>query len=242
MNNQFFAQGVPLPKKSIFNKKITTILAIVAGLVALYFLVFKVFFQPVLISVNAVSEIKVAPEKALFSVSNVSVEGTAQGAISRNKQQTQDIITILERNGVLDEDISYSYPAVSGLTTQGNYQSSSAINVSVNNLAVLDDLIAELYSVGVSSISEIYFTVNNPEEVEERVTDQALKKAKKRAREIARSSGKLFGFGKVVSVTVEEAGEVASSGGDISRLDELVSAQPSQITVNRQASIVFEAR
>jgi len=196
----------------------------------------------VLITVNSTSEMKVTPEKALFSITTLSVDGSAQRAISRNKQQSQDIIAVLERNGILDEDISYSYPAVSGLTTQGNYQASSAINISVNDLSILDNLIAELYSVGVSSISEIYFTVNSPEEVEKRATDQALKKAKKRAREIARSSGKLFGFGKVVSVTVEEIGEVASSGGDISRFGKSVSTQPSQITVKRQASIVFEAR
>lgn len=195
-----------------------------------------------LITVNSTSEMKVTPEKALFSITTLSVDGSAQRAISSNKQLNNSLITVLTQNGVLDEDIAYSYPGVSVSATQGNYQAASAINVSLNDISVLDNLVSELCSAGAASVSEVYFTVNNPEEIEKKVIDLAVKKAKKRAGEIARSSGKLFGFSRAVSVASEEMGEVASSGGDIYRLGNSINTYPSSIAVKREVAVVFEVR
>ncbi len=185
---------------------------------------------------------KVIPEKALFSITTLSVDGSAQRAISSNKQLNNNLIAVLTQNGVLDEDITYSYPEVSVSATQGNYQAASAINASLNDISVLDSLVSELYSAGAASVSEIYFTVNNPEEIEKKVIDLAVKKAKKRAGEIARSSGRLFGFSRAISVTSKEVGEVASSGGDIYRLGGLINTHPSSIAVKREVVVVFEVR
>jgi len=242
MDNQFSTASVPLSQRSILEKKPVVYGLIALGLLVLYLLVSKVFFKPVLITINSASEMKVAPEKALFSITTLSVDSSAQRAMSSNKQLNNNLIAVLTKNGILDKDISYSYPEVLASTTQGNYQAMSTINVSLDDISALDRLVSELYSAGAANVSEVYFTVNNPEEMEKKVIDLALKKAKKRAGEIARSSGKLFGFSRVVSVTSKEVGEVASSGGDIYRLGGSINTYPSLIAVKREVTVVFEVR
>lgn len=176
-------------------------------------------------SFSAVGEGKVVavPDVAVFTFSVIS-EGDKDIAALQNKN-TENInktIEFIKSSGVETKDIKtqgynlsprYQYSTCREVSTINlesavskvcppaeivGYTITQTVQVKVRDFAKVGDILSGVVSRGANNVSQLSFQIDDPSAVQEQAREQAIKKAKARAKNVADAAG--FRLGRLLSV------------------------------------------
>ncbi|MBU0619079.1 SIMPL domain-containing protein [Patescibacteria group bacterium] len=232
------AAGLPTwchsPKVIRIKLAVMAVILIVAA-----YLGFQAVAKPALVTVTGEGRVSVEPEVARFTVVLTKSAPTAAEVMGQGNILTRNAVDLAKAYGAAEEDVQATYlrivPPTAGVTN--DYQAVTGIEVTVKDLNNLDELITRMFEIGANSIGNILFTTENSQELEKEAIDLAIKNAKARAKEIAKSSGKRLG--RLRSVTTAEAGE---AGALTQKGSQGPTEAQGEIEIIRQASLVYELK
>jgi len=168
-------------------------------------------------SVTGEGEVVAVPDIAQFSFS-VTTEGGKDIASlqEENSNKMNKAIEFIKDNNVEEKDIKTQNYNISPRYQYYNcnrpydsvapcppaeivgYTISQTIMVKVRNIPTAGDLLAGVVTNGANSVSQLSFTIDDPEEFKKEAREEAIKKAQKKAKELARTSG--FKIGELISI------------------------------------------
>ncbi|MEK7553199.1 MAG: SIMPL domain-containing protein [Patescibacteria group bacterium] len=168
-------------------------------------------------SANGEGKITAIPDIAQFTFS-VITEGNKDIAKlqKENTDKTNKIINFIKSSGVADKDIktqNYNldprYQYFSCPIKQDSvepcppaeivgYTITQTIAVKIRNFEKIGDIMAGVVQNGANSISQLSFSVDDMSIVQDKAREEAIKKAKERAKLIAKAGG--FNVGKLLSI------------------------------------------
>lgn len=171
------------------------------------------------ISVTSDAKVVAVPDVATFSAGIITQGGKDLAALQKeNTTKSNKIIEFLKSKGVDEKDIQteqynlepryqtsncYSRPlTVTGIQTCPpaeivGYTINQLISVKVRKFETIGDLLAGAVTAGANTVSNISFTIDEPDALQNQAREKAIEKAKLKAQAIARAGG--FSLGKVVS-------------------------------------------
>lgn len=163
-------------------------------------------------SVEGVGEIDTVPDVASFSVSVVTEGGrSVADAQKGNTEKMNRINAYLKEQGIEAKDLKtsqynvsprYDYaPCQNGVCPQpkiSGYTISQSLDVKVRDTEKLGDMLSGVVENGGNSVSDIRFVVDDDDAAKAEAREEAIDKAKKKARAMAKSAG--FRIGNLVSI------------------------------------------
>jgi uncharacterized protein YggE len=170
-------------------------------LIVVFVLIFVLFLwqwvsSPLIVAVSGVGEVSVPATSATVTATLSVNAGSVQDAVVSINAKAGDLKTILLSNGVSEEDISISqittYPASLISTTGTGYQSSLQISAKTTDVPGISGLVADLYSMGATIVSQPVLNVENQKDLEAKATEEALNDAKSQIAVLAKRNAKLF--------------------------------------------------
>lgn len=155
---------------------------------------------------------------------------------------------LLKNFGVDQNDIKIAYPQlIPPSQTNKEFQASNILEATVQNLSKLDQLIVNLYNSGANSVSNIYFSINNQENLENEALALAMKNARIKALAIAKANNKKLG--RLVSLTTENKGQISetttkgfNSTNFLQTEPDLENTNFGEIEITRIVSAVYELK
>lgn len=156
------------------------------------------------ISAYGYGEVKVRPDLVRFIVLVKTEKGELSPALEENEKATQDILTILQKYEIANNDIKQDY-----LQQEENGSDSDPyfyiiqrnIKVVVRDLTKLESLFTEILQAKVYLISDVRFQVSNITLYQEQALTLAVSDARNKAETMATELGREVGE----AVTVSEA-------------------------------------
>ncbi|MEK7542659.1 MAG: SIMPL domain-containing protein [Patescibacteria group bacterium] len=176
-------------------------------------------------SVSAESEMVAIPDIAQFSFSVITQGGVNIASLqTQNVEKVNNAITFVKSQGVEDKDIKTQnfsleprYQSFSCARPFGNevqacpppeivgYTITQTVQVKVRDFAKIGTIVSGVVEHGANSVSQLSFTIDNPDTIESAVRTQAIQKAKEKAEAVARAGG--FKVGRLLSIQ-EDGGPI----------------------------------
>ncbi len=206
------------------------------------------------------------PDVATFTFSVITEGGKDLGALqTQNTNWTNKVIEYVKNQGVENKDIKtegynvsprYQYSNCGPIAYGGSstcpppaivgYTVTQTVSVKVRNLAKAGEIIGGVVTNGANSVSELQFTLDNPDAAKASARSEALAKAKAKAEEVAREGG--FGLGKLISVQINEGGQYPvyyGMGAGVASKTEMApvpAVEPGSQEVTVTVNMVYEIR
>lgn len=171
--------------------------------------------QPSSFSVSSEGKVVAIPDVAKFNVGVLTQGGLNLGTIqNENSEKSNSIVSFLKSQGIDEKDIKtqgygiepryqYGVCRYEGETcpppTIVGYTVSQTLEVKGRDFEKLGDMLAGVVERGANSVSGLSFTVDDPTVLEQQARDQAIAKAKEKAKTIAKSGG--FRLGRLISLS-----------------------------------------
>lgn len=203
------------------------------------------------ISVDGSSTIKVAPDKATISISIENTAKDAKLASAQNAQIMQNIQSaILGLAITKDKMQTTNYNLYPVYNTKDNsreiigYSVSNEITVTIDNIDMVGTVIDTAINAGASNVNSIEFGLKDSQVYKDKVLQQAIADAKRKAQVIANALGK-----SVVNVVSVNTGNTYVEAKNFNNAmymrtaDEAGATSPIQsgdISVRANVSVVFE--
>ena len=199
-------------------------------------------FRPtstVTVSGEAKSEQK--SQVATFNAGVMVVSDNKENAVSEVNTKMEAIVASVKEFGIDEKDVKTQNLSIyqQEQPRVGEWRVSTDISIKLREVDKANDLADLLTQSGATSVYGPSFTVDDTEEAEAGLVDQAIKNAREKAEAIAAASGGKLG--KVMSVTEGTAGsgfypiaERSMSGGGGAALE------PGSQTVSKTVTVVFE--
>jgi len=160
-------------------------------------------------TLSAEGKVTVIPDiaKISFSISleNVSIEKLT----NENNQKMQKVIDFLKSVNIKEKDIkttNYSlYPVYEQKCTESTpgfkrcnsvlakYKLDQNVEVIIRDFTKIDSIVSKVTELGVNNISNLTFTIEDAEKIQNEAKIQAIKKITDRANEIAKATNVKFG-------------------------------------------------
>ena len=177
-------------------------------------------------TVDAESIVKITPDVAKFSVSLVTEGGKNVGDIQKqNIDKMNAVNAYLKDMGVEKKDLQttdyslsprYSYPncardgqSVCPPPSISGYTLNQSLSVKVRDLEKLGDMLSGVIDKGANSVSSVSFVVDDETEAKDQAREEAIVKAKQKAKDIAKAGG--FRVGKMTSLYEDSGSPVSPS-------------------------------
>lgn len=223
-------------------KKIILSLILILGCFLLYFIYTNYIVKPTIITVSAEGSVKIQPTLVSYTVSVINTATDPVQALKVNKNLVAKAVDLLQKSGMPSENINLAYPQVISPAVIGSsYQAVNVISVAKSPIDRFEATVTDLYGLGVWSVENIVFTTEKSEDLEKQAIVLAISNVQKRAKELAKTTGK--SLGRMVSVTTQEAGSAGALGGLSAQKDaDMSKSLPAQIEIIRQASAIYELR
>ena len=164
------------------------------------------------ISISAEGKVTALPDIASISIGVQTEKATVAAAQADNTAKMNPIIDKLMSMGVAKEDIqtaNYSiyptYDYVNGKQTLRGYEIDQSVAVKIRKLDSISDILAAAGQLGANQISNVDFTIDDPEALRQQARLKALEMAKQKAQALADAAG--VKLGKVVGFS-ESSGSV----------------------------------
>ncbi len=163
-------------------------------------------------SVTATGRVFAKPDIANLTIGfKTEVKKTAAEAVKENSEKMNEIIKELKALNIESKDIkttSYSLNPVYDWTERAGrrlkgYQAYQNVTIKIRDLEKIGDAIARTTEKGANQIGNITFTIDDKDELKAQARNQAIIKAKEKAKEIARVAG--MKLGKIVNVYENQA-------------------------------------
>lgn len=166
-------------------------------------------------SVSAEGKVIAIPDVAEFTFTVITPGGKNLKTIqTENTKKMSNAISFVESEGVDKKDIktqnysvipryqSYSCPKNGGSCPPPDivgYTITQTVAVKVRDFSKIGDILSNIISKGVNSISQLKFIIDNPSNVQAEARADAIKKAKEKAEAIAKDAG--FNIGRLLSIS-----------------------------------------
>ncbi len=164
------------------------------------------------ISVSGEGKAYVKPDIATVNL-GVKTEGVkSTDVVDKNNKTVNAIIKAVKDLGVEEKDIKttqynlypqYNYTELKGRIFTG-YVLDQQITVKIRNFDKISDVLDKAASNGATTISDMQFTVDNPETARAEARQKAIDEARQKAQDIAKSSG--LSLGKLVNISENYGG------------------------------------
>lgn len=162
--------------------------------------------EPREITVSGEGKAYIVPDVAITTLGLTTEGTTSEEAVSQNNTKINEIIAAIKALGIEDKDIktiNYNlYPKYAYTDGRGSYINgytlSQEINLKIRDFEKVGEVIQKATSLGANTITQLQFTVDDPEAAKNEATQQAIQKAKEKAKALAESSG--LKLGKLVNV------------------------------------------
>jgi uncharacterized protein len=147
------------------------------------------------ISVQGVGEVKVKPDEAVITVGVITEAKTAKVAQQENATKSTAVIHALRMLGISEKDIATTSYTISkqveyieGKAVEVGYMVRHELEVTVRNLLILGEVYDRAVEAGANVSKSLRFQLSNEESFYLEALNKALKSAKKKANQIAKTS------------------------------------------------------
>src|SRR3989344_3064629 len=218
--------------------------------------------------VSADGEAVAIPDVAQFSFSVIIQGGTNIANLqTQNVEKVNDAIAFLKREGVEDKDIktqqfslepryqSYSCPRPCGEEAVPcppseivGYTIQQSVQVKVRDFTKVGAVMSGVVENGANFVSQLFFTIDDPEGVQQEARGQAIQKAQEKAKAMAKAGG--FRLGRLISL--QEGGYYPYSpvyeradlglGGAVSASTPAPTIEPGSQEVRISVTLTYEIR
>ncbi|OGZ27412.1 MAG: hypothetical protein A2365_02975 [Candidatus Nealsonbacteria bacterium RIFOXYB1_FULL_40_15] len=148
------------------------------------------------ISSSGVGEIYAKPDTALISFSVITESKDVSDALEKNSEKMNNIIESLKEIGVEEKNLKTSsfniYPkydyidyASKGTRVLAGYEARNELQVKLGDISKIGSAIEMAVSRGANEVSSLSLIIENQEEFEKIAREEAVKKAKEKAEELA---------------------------------------------------------
>lgn len=200
--------------------KVTRAFLIILGIAVLAcaFYQFKALPQnsvPNYVSVSSEGKVYIKSDIAIVSLGVHSDAPKSQDAVLQNNEKMNAVIKAIKDAGVLEKDIKttlYNLSPTYGSQPQPmmypyyptdskviGYSLDQQVEVKIRNFDNINNILDKVTSAGATNVGNLQFSVDDPEKVRAEARDMAIKKAKEKIKDIAKSSG--IRLGKLVNVS-----------------------------------------
>jgi hypothetical protein len=155
------------------------------------------------ITVSDTGTVYVKPDLALATASVITEKKTVAEAMTENTKKMNAVIEAVKAEGVESKDLktttfnispryewyeaSELYP--SGRRVLAGYEVTQSLEIKIRNLEKIGDIIAKATDTGANDVSNLQFTVDKQDEIKKQARDQAIEKAKAKAKDLAGQLG-----------------------------------------------------
>ncbi len=186
-------------------------------------------------SVNGQGKIVAIPDIAKFNFSIITEGGVNISDLQKeNTKKIQNVLSFIKESGVKNKDIKTTSYVVSPRYQYYNcrntnvdlstgtpcppakivgYTIRQSVSVKVRDFEKVGDMLVGVTKNGANKVSGISFEIDNLDAIQNEARKSAIEKAKKKARDIAKSGE--FKMGKLISIN-ESAGQFYQYGANIS--------------------------
>jgi hypothetical protein len=160
------------------------------------------------ISVTGNGEIYAKPDLALITFSVTNEAKTVAQAMAENSQKMNAVIGLIKAQGVEDKDLKtigfnifprYEYksqetieswpPYPEGTRVLVGYEITQSLEVKIRDMEKIGDIIELSTAAGANQVGNLYFIIDDQDALEKQAREQAIDKAKSKARELASQLG-----------------------------------------------------
>ncbi|MBU2539585.1 SIMPL domain-containing protein [Patescibacteria group bacterium] len=226
----------------LFNLAVVIILIVVLSVIGGLVYKFKTIpgNTPQELSVSGEGKVYVIPDLATIDLSMVNEGKDIQDIIKKNTEAMNGLIGDIKGLGIDEKDIKttqynlapqYNWTEDKGQIFIG-YKLTNTILVSIRDFTKIGDVLAKANDRGTNLIGNISFSIEYLEKAQQEARIQAIKKAKQKAEDIAKSSG--IKLGKLINVQDSYSpryydsvykSEVAQLGGGVVPTPQIQSGQ-----------------
>ena len=179
------------------------------------------------INVSAEGKIEVSPDIASLSFSVISEGTSTEDIYTDNTDKMNATVEFIKSEGIEEKDIKttqyslspkYEYDEETRKTFISGYTLTQTVSVKVRDLTKVAEVLGGLPPLGINQIGNVSFTVENQEQYLTEARNQAFKKAKIKALQMASANGtvlgKIIGFSEYQGSTYYPKGAVLGMGGE----------------------------
>jgi len=157
------------------------------------------------ITVSDKAEVYTKPDLALITFSVKTEAKTVDQAISENTEKMNKIIDSMKDLGIEEKDLKtttfniyprYDYirteifpPSPSGRRVLVGYEITQSLQVKIRDLGKIGQIIQGATNEGANQIGNLQFTIDQQDELKKQAREEAIKKTKDKAKEIANQLG-----------------------------------------------------
>lgn len=188
------------------------------------------------ISVSETGEIYAKPDLALTTFSVITEAKTVAQAVSENTKKMNAVIDFVKGRGVEEKDLKTTsfniypryeyqkveteiYPYPPGKRVLVGYEVTQSLEVKIRDMEKIGDIIEGATEAGANQVGDLQFTIDKEDELKKEAREQAIEKAKTKAKELVSQLGvKLvriinFSESSVVPIPTPYFLEKAAGGG-----------------------------
>jgi hypothetical protein len=158
------------------------------------------------VSFTETGEIYAKPDLAIVSFSVVVEKKTVAEAMAENTKKMNAVINSVKSQGVEEKDLKttsfniyprYEYPRTqteiypypSGQRVLVGYEVSQRLEVKIRDLAKIGQIIEGATKAGANEVGDLIFTIDKEDELKAQAREQAINKAKAKAKELSQQLG-----------------------------------------------------
>ncbi|NLS12863.1 oxidative stress defense protein [Vibrio sp. SM6] len=193
-------------------------------------------------------QVTAKPDMATFSVQVSKMEDSAEAAKSAVDDVVSDFIAKLEKAGVSQSDIAssnlslapqYQYPK-EGQPKLTGYRASRSIDVTVNQLANLNNLLDLALNAGVNQVDNITLKVRDEAKYQAQARDAAILDAKTKAAALAKGFERKLG--KIWQIEYQSPTQppVLMRGAMLNAKQENAGYQDAAIVIADQVQVIYK--
>lgn len=160
-----------------------------------------------IISFSGEGKITAKPDVATTRIVVFSEALNSKDAEKANAPKSQAVVDYLKKQGIAEKDIKtteyqitpqYSFPVPPDNQMHiRNYQAYQELEVKIRNLDKANSIIDGVISAGANKVTDLQFTLDNPEKIKSEARAKAIADAKQKAKELESQLG--IHLGKIIS-------------------------------------------
>ncbi|HUW71639.1 MAG TPA: SIMPL domain-containing protein [Candidatus Humimicrobiaceae bacterium] len=158
------------------------------------------------ITVSDTGEIYAKPDLALTTFSVVNEAKTVAEAMNENTKKMNVVIESVKNQGVEDKDVKtidfniypryewyqpecLTYPCPARRRVLVGYEIRQSLQVKIRDMTKIGDIIQEATDAGANQVGDLQFTIDKQDELKAQAREEAIKKTKTKAQELASQLG-----------------------------------------------------
>ena len=157
--------------------------------------------------VEETAKTSIAPDIAKVTLGVSTEAKTSEQAVNDNSAKMNAVTKTLKEAGIEEKDIKtmgyylnpkYTVPGIKGgVSVQDGFSLEQTLEVTIRDFSKVGDIIAKSSGAGANTVGGVNFQVEDPDAAKAKVREQAIAKAKEKAKMIAEQAG--LDLGKVIN-------------------------------------------